>query len=146
MYYQVQVSPRDCDSLRFLWWPDGNLESQPVVHRMKVYLFGAISSPCCTRFALRQAAIDFGAQFEPCISFAIEKHFYVDERFKVSKASFKFIKWCSNLKHLLENELLKPLEINALAKNSSERVSHVRNVVFYLRSTPFSTRLDFCAQ
>ena len=41
MYYQVQVSPRDRNSLRFLWWPDGNLESQPVVHRMKVRLRAA---------------------------------------------------------------------------------------------------------
>ena len=64
MYYQV---PRDRDSLRFLWWPDVNLESQPVVHRMKVHLFGTTSSPCCASFALRQAAIDFGAQFEPYI-------------------------------------------------------------------------------
>ena len=144
MYYQVQVSPRDHDSLRFLWWPDGNLESQPVVHRMKVHLFGATSSPCCASFALRQAAIDFGAQFEPYISSAIEEHFYVDDflisvpnveiglklrkdiKHLLSKASFNLTKWCSNcpeiIKHLPENELSKSLQINALAKNSSERV------------------------
>ena len=29
MYYQVQVSPHDSDSLRFMWWLDGNLECQP---------------------------------------------------------------------------------------------------------------------
>ena len=113
IYYQVQVSPRDRDSLRFLWWPDGSLESQPVVVRIKVHLFGATSSPCCASFALRQAAIDFGAQFEPYISSAIEEHFNVDEflisipnveiGFKLmkdlkcllSKASFKLTKWCS---------------------------------------------------
>ena len=144
MYYQVQVSPRDRDSLRFLWCPDGNLESQQVVHRMKVHLFGATSSPCCASFALRQAAIDFGAQFEPYISSAIEEHFYVDDflisvpnveiglklmkdiKHLLSKASFNLTKWCSNcpeiIKHLLENELSKSLQINALAKNSSERV------------------------
>ena len=60
IYYQVQVSPRDRDSLRFLWWPDENLESQPVVVRIKVHLFGATLSPCCASFALRQAANDFG--------------------------------------------------------------------------------------
>ena len=27
MHYKVQVSPRDRDSLRFLWWPDGNLKA-----------------------------------------------------------------------------------------------------------------------
>ena len=144
MYYQVQVSPRDRDSLRFLWWPDGNLESQPVVHRMKLHLFGATSSPGCASFALRQVVIDFGAQFEPYIISAIEEHFYVDDflisvsnveigrklmediKHLLSKASFNLIKWCSNwpelIKHLPENKLSKSLQINALAKNSSECV------------------------
>ena len=142
--YQVQVSPRDRDSLRFLWWPDGNLESQPVVHRMKVHLFGATSSPCCANFALRQAAIDFCAQFKTYISSAIEEHFYVEDflisvpyveiglklikdiKHLLSKASFNLLKWCTNcpelIKHLPENELSKSLQTNALAKNSSERV------------------------
>ena len=26
MFHQVLVDPRDCDSLRFLWWPNGDLE------------------------------------------------------------------------------------------------------------------------
>ena len=112
MYYKVQVSPRDHDSLRFLWWSDENVESQPIVLRIKVHLFGAISSPCYASFALHQAAIDFGAQFEPYISSAIEEHFNVDEflisvpnveiglklmkdlKCLLSKASFKLTKWC----------------------------------------------------
>ena len=144
MYYQVQISPHDHDSLRFLWWPDGNLESQPVVHRIKVHLFGATLSPCCASFALHQAAIDFGAQFEAYISSAIEEHFYVDNflisvlnveiglklmkdiKYLLSKASFNLTKWCSNcpemIKHLPENELSKSLQINTLAKNSSKCV------------------------
>ena len=27
MFHEVRVGPADCDSLRFLWWPDGNLEA-----------------------------------------------------------------------------------------------------------------------
>ena len=144
IHYQVQVSPGDRDRLNFLWWPDGSLESQPIVVRIKVHLFGVTSSPCCASFALRQAAIDFGAQFKPYISSAIEEHFNVDEflisvpnveiglklmkdlKCLLSKANFKLTKWFSNgpelIKHLPENELLKSLQINALAKISTERV------------------------
>ena len=79
MYYQVQLLSHDREILQFLWWPDRNLERQATVHRMKVYLFGATSSSCCISLALRLAAIDFDAQFEPYISSAIEEHFYDDD-------------------------------------------------------------------
>ena len=35
------------DYLRFLWWENENVECQPVEYRMKVHLFGAVSSPAC---------------------------------------------------------------------------------------------------
>jgi len=28
MFYQVRVADVDCTFLRFLWWPDGDLESE----------------------------------------------------------------------------------------------------------------------
>jgi hypothetical protein len=41
MFYQVAVPSNQRDYLRFFWWPDGNLEAQPVPYRMRVHLFGA---------------------------------------------------------------------------------------------------------
>lgn len=29
MYHQVRVREDDCDALRFLWWPNGNLDQKP---------------------------------------------------------------------------------------------------------------------
>ena len=58
MYYQVRVPPNDSDVVCFLWWPGNDLESQPEEYQMGVHLFGAVSSPSCTNFALRKAADD----------------------------------------------------------------------------------------
>ena len=42
MFHQVRVKPEQCDLLRFLWWPGGNLAEKPQVYRMKVHLFGTV--------------------------------------------------------------------------------------------------------
>ena len=34
MFYQVRVSPTDYDVLRFLWWPEGNLDQELEEYRM----------------------------------------------------------------------------------------------------------------
>ena len=34
MFYQIKVDPIDCDTLRFLWWPSGNLTEPPVTYQM----------------------------------------------------------------------------------------------------------------
>lgn len=41
MFHQVKVDLKHRDYLRFLWWEDGNVESDPVEFRMTVHLFGA---------------------------------------------------------------------------------------------------------
>lgn len=44
-FQPFQVRPSNCDALRFLWWPDGNLDSQPKEYQIRVRLFGGASSP-----------------------------------------------------------------------------------------------------
>jgi hypothetical protein len=41
MFHQVRVRSTDCDALRFLWWPNGNLALPPEEYQMTVHLFGA---------------------------------------------------------------------------------------------------------
>jgi hypothetical protein len=53
MFHQVLVRPSDCDALRFLWWPNGNLDKPPEEFQMKEHLFGGASSLSCANFALR---------------------------------------------------------------------------------------------
>ena len=44
MFLQVHVAPEHRNFLRFLWWEDGDFKP-PTEYRMKVHLFGAVSSP-----------------------------------------------------------------------------------------------------
>ena len=52
LFHQVSVSSNDCDALRFLWWPNNDLNSEPEEYQMMVHLFGATSSPSCANFSV----------------------------------------------------------------------------------------------
>ena len=45
MFHQVRVSPKDCDALHFLWWPENDFNKDPEDYQMLVHLFGNTSSP-----------------------------------------------------------------------------------------------------
>ncbi|KAL9960110.1 hypothetical protein ACROYT_G033517 [Oculina patagonica] len=64
MFHQVRVPPDDYDAFRFLWWPDDDLDQEPVEYRMEVHLFGATSSPACSNVALRKTAEDNINEFD----------------------------------------------------------------------------------
>ncbi len=50
MFHRFHVSQEDRDYLRFLWWENGDTNSEPKEYRMKVHLFGAASSPGCANY------------------------------------------------------------------------------------------------
>ena len=58
MFDQVSVPPEQCDFLRFLWWPNGDLDAPLEEYRMVVHLVGAVSSPSIANFALKKNASD----------------------------------------------------------------------------------------
>lgn len=79
MFFQFLVSPSQRDLLRFLWWENGNLDSEPVEYRMCVHLFGAASSPGCANFGLKQIACDFENEFGSDVANFVRRDFYVDD-------------------------------------------------------------------
>ncbi|XP_076853974.1 uncharacterized protein LOC143509288 [Brachyhypopomus gauderio] len=119
MFHQVRVSPEYTDFLRFLWFPDGDFTLAPMQYRMKVHLFGAVSSPSCANYALRRIVQDYKDHFEPCILNTILHNFYMDDcltsvsseakaRKMVSeltaacaKGGFHLSKWTSNSSEVL---------------------------------------------
>ncbi|XP_068758319.1 uncharacterized protein [Montipora capricornis] len=57
--------PRKPNKIRVVfWWPSGNLHRDLAEYQMNVHLFGAVSSPSSSNFALRQV---------------LRKNFYVDD-------------------------------------------------------------------
>lgn len=74
MFHQVRVSKSDVNYLRFLWWPEGDIEQSPIDHRMLVHLFGAVSSPSCASFALRRTAED-NSCFRPLVTNTVMHNF-----------------------------------------------------------------------
>ncbi|XP_027881704.1 uncharacterized protein LOC114149792 [Xiphophorus couchianus] len=78
MFHQFYVSSKHRCYLRFLWWEQGDLESEPKEFQMKVHLFGAASSPGCANFGLKYLAHQQRSKFPSAAAF-VENNFYVDD-------------------------------------------------------------------
>ena len=59
--------------LRFLWWDKGNLDSEITDHEMCLHLFGAVSSPSCSNYALRKSAVDNSSYYGNDAAVAIRR-------------------------------------------------------------------------
>ena len=82
MFHQFMVAKDHRDLLRFLWWEYGDPSKPAVEYRMKVYLFGASSSPGCANFGLKKAADDGEEEFGNDASSFIRRDFDVDDGLK----------------------------------------------------------------
>lgn len=82
MFLQLKVNPEHRDFLRFLYWNDGNCSGPIQENRMTVHLCGAVSSPCCVNFALRQVALDNEVEYGADVASIVERDFYVDDGLK----------------------------------------------------------------
>ena len=119
MFYQVCVREEDRDMMRFLWWPNGDLDGDLVEYRMKVHMFGAVSSPSCANYVLRKIGENC-VEESPEVAEAINNSFYVDDMLKAFPSEeeaiqtslrikdtllaggFNLTKWTSNSRRLIE--------------------------------------------
>ena len=101
MFHQVGVPEADRDLLRFLWWPKGNLDQELEEYRMYVHLFGAVSSPSCANFTLRQIAEDFKHEFLSQVTSTVMKNFSVDDCLKSLTSCGEAIKHVDDLRKFM---------------------------------------------
>ena len=85
MFYQVGVKEEHKTFLRFLWWPNGDLSQDLTEFQMNVHLFGAISSPSCSNYALRRTADEFKKEEGTEAANVLKKNFYVDDCLRSEK-------------------------------------------------------------
>ena len=67
MFHQVRVPENYRDLLRFLWWPNRDLNQEVEEYQMAVHLFGATSSPSVANFALGKTADDNAERFRETV-------------------------------------------------------------------------------
>ncbi len=103
MFHQVRVQPSDRDALRFLWWPRGDTSQPLKIYRMAVHVFGATSSPSCSAFALRRAALDQRGEFPASVTDTVLRSFYVDDCLKSVDTSDEAKQLIKGLTQLLAN-------------------------------------------
>ena len=84
VFYRIRVSPDQRDFLRFMWWPNGDLESEMKEYRMNVHIFGAISSPSVANYILKKVG---SKATNELVMQTIERNFYVDDCLKSVKTN-----------------------------------------------------------
>ena len=85
MFYLVKVPEKQRSFLRFLWWNEGNLDSEITDHEMCIHLFGAVSSHSSSNYTERKAAVDNSSYYGNDTDVAIMKNFYMDDLLKQLK-------------------------------------------------------------
>ena len=78
MFHRFHVIQEDRNYLRFMWWENGDTNTEPKEYCMKVHLFGASSSPGCANYAIKHLASLNEQEYLLAANF-IRKNFYVDD-------------------------------------------------------------------
>ena len=87
MSYQVKVPVSQRSYLRYLWWKEGDINSEIADHEMCAYLFGAVSSPSSSsNYALKRTPVDNSSSFGIDASETVTKNFYIDDLLKSVKS------------------------------------------------------------
>ena len=163
MYYQVSVPEDQRSLLRFLYWPNGDLNAEPVEYELCVHPFGAVSSGSCAIFALKRTADEEEATFGPDAANAIHRNFYVDDhlnsvdsvekgkklftatREMCSSSGFNLTKFVSNSPELMAqvpSECLAPQSIDlSMSKQPIPLDSWILGVFWVLESDSLEFRI-----
>ena len=103
MFFQLRVRKEDQSFLKFLWWPDGDLQKEVEEYCMTVHLFGAVSSPACANYALKRTADDNEDEYGSEAANTLRRNFYVDDVLKSASTDDETIKLAKDTKAVCQN-------------------------------------------
>ena len=118
MFNQVRVLEDQRSLLRFFWWENGDIRNPIKDHEMCAHLFGEISSPSCSNYALEQTSVDNKKQLD----LMQQEHFYVDGMLKSSRE----IDEAADLIQKIRN-ICKP-EVFILTKFVSNKIEVMKSI------------------
>ncbi|XP_070543712.1 uncharacterized protein [Ptychodera flava] len=153
MFHRFRVNEDDRDYLRFLWWKDSDFDSKPATYRMKVHLFGAVSSPGCANYGLKQVAKDNPQYGEKAVNF-VSRNFYVDDGLESLESSQEAIQLIKNVRNLCAEgnlRLHKFISNDRTTMESvpiSERAKNVKDLDLSFNELPIERALgiEWCAE
>ena len=102
MFYQLRVPVEDSEFLRFVWFPNHDINQTPMHYRLRVHVFGAKSSPSCASYALRSAVTFSKNKYSEEVVKTVQKNAYVDDILKSVSSDSKAVKVATDLINLLE--------------------------------------------
>ena len=147
MFHQVKVPSHHVNFLRFLWWPNGDINQPLKEYRMVVHLFGATSSSSCASYALKRTAEDNKGCFSAEATRTVRNNFYVDDLLKAVDTEGFAIKICKELKLLCATagfNLTKWISNNRAVLASipeTERAKDVKNLDLDIEDLPLERAL-----
>ena len=93
MYHQVKMPVKQRSFLRFLWWKDTDPQNEFVDHEMTAHVFGGVSSPSCSNYALQKTAADNVKKYGNKASTIVKKNFYVHDMLRAFQMSRQLVTW-----------------------------------------------------
>ena len=118
MFYQIRVPEEQRDYLRYFWFPDGDLNKPPEEYRVRVHIFGAVSSPSCSNFVLKHTStMDEAGKFQKDSRDTILKNFYVDDCLKSMDSEAEAVRIVQEVKQIVA---LGGFHLTSFVSNSRE--------------------------
>ena len=100
MFHQIRVPEDQRSLLRFLWRENRDIRNPVEAHEMCVHLFGGISSPSCSNYALKRTSVDKEKKFGTDAARTLRQNFYIDAMLKSSRGIYEavdLIQWIRNI-------------------------------------------------
>ena len=78
MYFQISVTEKHRNFLRFVWSKNGDFPKEPIDNEMCAHAFGGVSSGACSNYALKRTAKENEKKYGTETARTLTENFYVE--------------------------------------------------------------------